>query len=189
MYTEEIPTETENAFDIEPEQDAPALRPQFCIDSDSAAEWLLRLLVNNAAEKIRITAQAQDMIAALEADSGDLMFKYGAALEHYCREKLAQEGNRRKSVRFLQGTCAFRWQGPAMRLKDTAAALTWCKENAPALVAVETLERVDTEAFRQQAERLRSETGELLPGVEYSEGGDSFSLSFPTEVKPKKAKK
>ncbi|MCW3053111.1 MAG: hypothetical protein JWN14_2281 [Chthonomonadales bacterium] len=179
MSAEEIQTE---------EAEAPALRPQFCIDTDWEAEWLLRKLANNAAEKIRVTAQAQDIIAALEADSADLMFKYGAALEHYCREKLAQEGNRRKSVRFLQGTGTFRYQGPSVRLKDAAAALSWCKENAPTLVAVETVEKLDADAFRQEAERIRAADGELLLGVEYCGGGDLFSMSFPAEVKPKRPK-
>jgi hypothetical protein len=53
---------------------------------------------------------------------------------------------------------------------------------------VETVERLDADGFRDAAERIRAEAGELLPGVEYSEGGDAFSLSFPTEVKSKKAK-
>ena len=104
-------------------EETPVVRPQFCIESDSSAEWLLRKLANNAAEKIRITAQAHDILEALDADTADLMFRHGAALEHYCREKLAAEGNRRKSVRFLQATCSFRYQGPAVRLKDHAAAL------------------------------------------------------------------
>ena len=104
------------------------------------------------------------------------------------REKLAAEGNRRKSVRFLQGTCAFRYNAPAVKIKDAAAALSWAKENAPALVAVETVERLDADAFRDAAEQRRAQDGELLPGVEYSEGGDAFSISFPTEVKPKKVK-
>ena len=116
------------------------------------------------------------------------MFKYDAALEAYCREKLVAEGNRRKSVRFLQGTCSFRYHAPAVRLKDHAAALEWAKENAPALVAVESVERLDADGFRDAAERIRAEVGELLPGIEYSEGGDAFSLSFPSAVKPKKAK-
>ena len=180
---------TENAFETEEsEQDAPAIRSDFHVDSDRAAEWILRILANNAAEKIWITAQAQEMIEALEADSASLLYRHGAELEHYCREKLAAEGNRRKSVRFLQGTCAFRWQGPAVRLKDPSAALTWCKEHLPALVACELVEKLDTDGFRDAAEKIRVADGELLPGVEYSEGGDSFRLSFPTEVKPKKAK-
>ena len=104
-------------------EETPVVRPQFSIESDSSAEWLLRKLANNAAEKIRITAQAHDILEALDADTADLMFRHGAALEHYCREKLAAEGNRRKSVRFLQATCSFRYQGPAVRLKDHAAAL------------------------------------------------------------------
>ena len=73
-------------------------------------------------------------------------------------------------------------------VQEAGAALVWAKENAPALVAVETLERLDADAFRQEAERIRAADGELLPGVEYSEGGDTFSLSFPSAVKPKKAK-
>ena len=116
------------------------------------------------------------------------MFKYGAALEAYCLAKLAATGNKRKSVRFLQGTCSFRYQGPAVRIKDAGAALIWAKEFAPALVALETVERLDADGFRKQAEEIRAADGELLPGVEYSEGGDAFSLSFPTAVKPKKAK-
>ena len=75
-----------------------------------------------------------------------------------------------------------------MRLKDADAALSWCKVNAPALVALESVERLDADAFRQRAEEIRAATGELLPGALYCEGGDSFSLSFPTAVKPKKPK-
>jgi phage host-nuclease inhibitor protein Gam len=172
----------------ESEQDAPAMPARFDIDSDRRADWLLRILANNEAEKIRITAQAQEITAALDADSADLMFKYGAALETYCREKLAAEGNKRKSVRFLQGTCAFRYQGAGVRIKDADAALRWAKENAPAMISTETMEKLDGDAFRKQAEEIRAADGELLPGIEYSEGGDAFSLSFPKEVKPKKPK-
>jgi hypothetical protein len=75
------------------------------------------------------------------------------------------------------------------RVEDSARQeLTWAKENAPLLVAVESVERLDGDAFRQEAEHIRKAIGELLPGVEYSEGGDSFSLLFPSAVKPKKAK-
>jgi hypothetical protein len=66
--------------------------------------------------------QAQDIIATLESVSTELRHQHGATLEHYCREKLAAEGNRRKCVRFLQGTCDFRYHTPAVRLKDHAAA-------------------------------------------------------------------
>jgi hypothetical protein len=160
---------TENAFEIEQsDQPAPEAR-EFHVDSDHAAEWMLRILANNSAEKVRITAQAQEMIEALEADSASWMYRHGAELEHYCREKLTTEGNRRKSVRFLQGTASFRYQGPAVKVKDLDAALTWAKENAPLLVATELVEKLDGDLFRAEAERIRIETGELLPGVEYCE--------------------
>jgi phage host-nuclease inhibitor protein Gam len=181
---------TENAYEIDqPEHDAQTVEEGYHVTTDSAAEWMLRILANNAAEKVRIIAQAQDIAAALDADSARLMYRHGAELEEYCREKLAASGNRRKSVRFLQGTCAFRYQSPAVRLKDPDAALTWCREHSPALLTVETVEKIDSEAFRQQAEAIRKETGELLPGAIYDEGGDNFSLSFPTAAKPKISKK
>ena len=85
---------------------------------------MLRILANNAAEKIRITAQTQDIIGALEANSASLLYRHGAELEHFCKKKLTAEGTRRKAVRFLQGTCAFRYREPAVRLKDTDAALS-----------------------------------------------------------------
>ena len=58
----------------------------------------------------------------------------------------------------------------------------------PVLVANESIERLDADAFRQEAERIRAADGELLPGVEYSEAGDTFSMYFPSAIKPKKAK-
>ena len=127
---------------------------------------MIRILANNAAEKTRVLAQAQEIVAALEADSAGLMYKHGAELERYCREKLAALGNRRYSVRFLQGTCAFRYQGPAVRVKDAAAALTWCKENAPLLIVCELVEKIDRDTLRDQAERIRIETGQEQEAID-----------------------
>ena len=54
------PMNTENAFETEESEQAalPKTPREFHVDSDRAAEWILRILANNAAEKIRITAQA-----------------------------------------------------------------------------------------------------------------------------------
>jgi hypothetical protein len=57
------------------------------------------------------------------------------------------------------------------------------------LFSCKLVEKLAPEEFCKQAELICAQSGELLPGVEYSEGGDAFSLSFPTEVKPKKAKR
>jgi len=48
-------------------------------------------------------------------------------------------------------------------VQEAGAALVWAKENAPALVAVESVERLDTDLFRQKADRIRRETGECCP--------------------------
>jgi hypothetical protein len=123
-----------------------------------------------------------------DTDTQRLQHLYGAELQEYARQTLAATGNRRRSITLLQGTLAFRSAAPHLRVCDPDAAPLRAKKNAPALIAVESVERLDTDGFRDAAERIRADAGELLPGVEYSEGGDAFSLSFPTEVKPKKAK-
>ena len=72
---------------------------QFQIDSDRAAEWLLRKLANIEAEKARVTAQAAAIVKSLDADAERLRFLFGSQLEAYCRAKMGQ--GRGKSVRFL----------------------------------------------------------------------------------------
>lgn len=170
-------------------EEFPGLPEGFHIDSDDRAEWLLRKLGNNAAEKARVLQQAQGIVASLDSDTAALLRRFGAELEEYTKAKLAAEGNKKKSVRFLQGTCAFRYQGPNVKVKDGEAALRWAKENAPALVTLETVETLDGEQFRKEALQIRTRTGELLPGVEYSEGGDVFNVLYPDGLKPARAKK
>jgi len=52
MNTGEIPTEGA--------QDATPMPERFDIHTDACAEWLLRILANNDAEKIRVAQQAQE---------------------------------------------------------------------------------------------------------------------------------
>lgn len=170
-------------------EETPEMPEGFHIDSDDRANWILRKIRQNQEEKEFVLQQAAAIAAALESDTASLMHRFGAELEEYTRGKLAEGGNKRKSFRFLQGTCAFRNQGPVVKVKDTDAAIEWAKQNAPALVLVETQEKLDGDAFRRQAEQIRTQTGELLPGVEFSEGGDSFSVSFPDVTKSTKKRK
>jgi phage host-nuclease inhibitor protein Gam len=148
----------------------------FCIDSDERAEWLLRKMGNLHAEKARVAAQAAEIVRQIDADLADLSFLYGAQLESYCRRKLAASGNRRRSVAFLQGTCAFRSVPAGLRVKDIAAALQFAQEALPSVVR--TVQSLDSGAYREAAiERLKA-TGEVLPGVETTPERDNFTVKF-----------
>jgi phage host-nuclease inhibitor protein Gam len=150
--------------------------PQFHIDSDSAAEWLLRKLANIETEKARIQAQAAKMVRQLDADAQRLKHLYEGELLDYCRRRLAEKGNRRRSVTFLQGTVAFRTVAPSVKVSDPAAALVYAHDNG--LPAVKTVVTLDAAAYRAQAEQHRQETGELLPGIETTPEHEEHRLTF-----------
>jgi len=95
-----------------------------------------------------------------------------AQIEAYCRSRLQETGDRRKSIQFLQGKCSFRTIPGALRITDSAAALAYAQECLPA--AVTTVPTLDTAAYQQRAER----TGELLPGLEFTPEHTSFALTF-----------
>jgi hypothetical protein len=144
----------------------------FHITSDAAANWLLRKLANIEAEQRRVQAQAAQIVKQLESDAARLRYLYEAELEAYVRERLQAEGNRRRSVTFLQGTCAFRIVPGGVRITDPLAALDYASRCLPE--AVKTQQVLDTARYRQVVE----ETGELLPGVEVTPAQEAFRVTF-----------
>jgi phage host-nuclease inhibitor protein Gam len=151
-------------------------RAEFHIDSDAAAEWLLRKLANIDAEQKRVQAQAATLVAQLEGDAQRLKHLYEGELLDYCRRMLAAKGNRRRSVTFLQGTVAFRTVAPSVKVSDQSAAVEYCQTAAPTLVrSVVTL---DTAGYRDQAAKHFHETGNLLPGCASTPEHETHLLTF-----------
>jgi hypothetical protein len=152
---------------------------QFHINSDSAAEWLLRKLANIEGEKARVQFQSAQICKDLDTEAQHLRQLYEGELLDYCRRKLSQAGNRRRSVAFLQGSVAFRSVAASVRVSDQSAAVTYAQAAAPALVrSVVTL---DAAGYRDQAVKHLQETGELLPGVERTPEHETHRLTFGKE--------
>ncbi|MCW3053837.1 MAG: Bacteriophage Mu Gam like protein [Chthonomonadales bacterium] len=165
--------------ELETAGELPPVRPEgFHICDERSANWLLRKLANIAAEKRRVTAQADEILRQLDADAQRLQHLFGAELEQFARHTLATTGSKRRSLTLLQGTLSFRTIAPALRVSDTAAAIRWAKQHAPALVTTTTTEEIDAKAFRDLAKIAKNTDGELLPGISISEGGENFSISF-----------
>ncbi len=58
-----------------------------------------------------MTVRTAEMIRRLDADAERLKDRYEGELLDYCRRKMAENGNRRRSVAFLRGSVCF----PAFR--------------------------------------------------------------------------
>ena len=102
-------------------------RAEFSINSETAANWLLQKLANIEAEQRRVKAQAEEIINRLRSDAERLQYLYGAQLEDFCRVRLAEGKNRRRSVAFLQGTCGFRTVPASIKITDMEAALLYAE--------------------------------------------------------------
>ena len=150
----------------------PATAEPFMVNDEKSANWYLRKLANIEAEQQRVQAQAAQIVAQLEADADGLKRLYASQLEAYCRARLNDTGNRRRSITMLQGTCCFRTVPAGFRIVDTAAALDHAMAHLPD--AVDTINCLSTIAYR----RIVEQTGECLPGVESTPAHESFTVRF-----------
>lgn len=151
------------------------LEPQeFCIDSDSAADWLLQKYAALDAEIVLITAQAQEAVKRLQADRQSLEHLYQGQLEAFIRQRVSEDKRGRKSLILPHGTCGFRTVPASVKIVDKAAALAYAQEHRPS--CIKTVYDLDTSAYRDIAERVANHDGEVLPGVEVSPERENFHI-------------
>jgi phage host-nuclease inhibitor protein Gam len=149
---------------------------EFHIDSDRAADWLLRKLANIDAEQKRVQAQAARIVAELQSDADNLRRLYEGELVNYARQRLAEAGRGRRTLHLLQGSVALRFVPASVRLSDPFAALDYARQAAPALVRTQV--SIDAAGYRDQAAKHWKETGELLPGCETTPEHETHRLTF-----------
>ena len=179
MQSQNEPTNENDFLPPYAHADAPAEagREEFHITDEAGANWLLSKLGNIEAEKQRVTAQAALIISQLDADADGLRWKYEGELQEYVRRHLAANGNRRRSLTLLQGTCAFRTCPPSLKISDPAAALDFCRRNLPD--CLKTAETLDTTKYREFAEKMQKAGAETLPvGIETVPQKENFSIKF-----------
>lgn len=159
---------------------------QFRIDSESAAEWLLGKLATIEAEETRIKAQSEKRLAELAADRNSLMSRFGDDLRLWARQEA--DRRRRQTVTTLQGTLAFRAFGAGIKITDVATAQKTARLVCPSAFTERTVEDFDKDAFLAHAEKVLSESGEILAGIERMAAGETFSIQFPKKEAKEKGK-
>lgn len=154
------------------------VKQEFHIDSDKAAEWLLRELANIEAEKNRISAQANAMIADLESSRKRLMQLYEQELTNYVQKRLETAGGKSKTVKFLQGTCQFRTVPGGLRLTNPDAAFKQAIDTGFENL-FESKITLNSAAYREYAQARFEEDGEIVPGMEIKPDEERFYIAFP----------
>jgi len=110
-------------------------------------------------------------VAQLDSEKNSLRDRFEAEAREWARQEIeTRYKGRRKSLTLLQGTFAFRAVPAMLRVDDVAAALN----TAATLGAI----KVDEVAYRKAALEVRSDTGELLPGVVLVPEREHFGVSF-----------
>ncbi len=153
----------------------------FAIDTRDRAEWYLRKLAEMEATEARITAQAEAMLKRLRGDRERFTGRFGAQFESFARGELARQGGKRRSVLFFNGTAQFTSVAPRLVVESMPDAITTARAVAPQTVTEEVPEpvvRFDKAAFLAYAKAHFETTGELLPGVTRTEGGEKFAVKF-----------
>jgi hypothetical protein len=151
-------------------------KPEFHIDSEKAASWLLSKLRAIEDEKAAIEDATRQRLDELTADYNRLMNRFGSELENWARGE--RETRRRKTITLpLAGaSLAFRTVPARVDLADTAAeiatTLGFIKAPTP-----------DLSAFRKHAEAQLKETGELIPGATLREAEERFYIKTPRSKK------
>lgn len=151
------------------------VKPEFCIDSDSAADWLLQKYAALDAEIVLITAQAQEAVKRLQADRQSLEHLYQGQLEAFVRERIADERRGRKSLILPHGTVGFRTVPASVRIVDEQVARVYA-ERTKMPNAILVTELLRTGVYGALAKKALEETGELLPGIEYVPERESFHI-------------
>ncbi len=148
----------------------------FCIDNEERANWLLRKLANLDAEKARVKAQAADILQSLTAEENRLRARFETELIEWAQREITRRGGKGKSLKLLQGTCAFRTVPAGVRVVSPAEAIDYAR--AQGWDMIRTVESLDADAYKREALTALLTTGEALPGVEGVPERESFSVKF-----------
>jgi phage host-nuclease inhibitor protein Gam len=150
-------------------------KPEFHIDSEAKANWLLGKLADIEAEKARIKVQADQRTKELDSDRESLLCRFSEELEAWSRQEA--ERRRRRTVTLMQGSVSFRIIPASIKVGEYTDALTTARAVCP--TAVQTATTLDKKAFVDFARNHFETTGELLPGVERTTEREAFTVKFP----------
>jgi hypothetical protein len=153
------------------------------IDAESKAnagegmEWLPGWFTRKIGEyndtRERLKAGYDAMVRAIDRQQAALEYRWGTKLQQEVDRQFS-EGVKGKSIRNPFGTIGYRKIPAGAKLVDKDEALAWAKENYPNAVKLEHTITVPDELDWQSLKSYIKDTGEEVPGIEYTDEIQSF---------------
>lgn len=151
----------------------------FVIDSREKAEWALRKIAAKEAEIALVQAQAQELLRSLESELESFQGRFRGQLESWARGALASAGGKSRTVKTLCGSLSFRTVPPRLVVASEADAMQTARLVCPdAIVEVPATEKLDRKVLGEYAKKQLAEAGEIIPGYQFVEATESFSIKF-----------
>ena len=145
---------------------------RFHVCNEESATWVVDKITGYAEREARIKAQAAELLAQIKSDRARFERRFIPELELWFKGAVPRG---RKSIILVTGTIATRTVAGAWTFKDREAATTWAREALPAAVAPVTTYQLDEDLVKAHA----GSTGEVVPGLEWREERESFSVRGP----------
>ncbi len=133
----------------------PEISSTFAVTDEASANWVVRKIIECRAYAQHCTEWCERECARAEHDEQFLLMRFGAQLREFLQTRLADQGNRRRSVGLPAGTIGFRKEPSRLVIDDEDAVRAWAKAHHPELLVV--TERLSKSALDELVER----TGEV----------------------------
>lgn len=163
-------------------------REAFTITDDKAADWAVRKIKEEAAERDRLLELVAAEEQALAEKKEQILKRYDSAtgylkglLAQYFETVPTKETKTQRTYQLLNGKLKLK-KGGIDYQRDDEALLSWCKEEMPAVVKVkETVDWANLKKIltvTEQGKVLIADTGEIVESITAVQKADTFEVDF-----------
>ncbi|HZZ41645.1 MAG TPA: host-nuclease inhibitor Gam family protein [Tepidisphaeraceae bacterium] len=114
----------------------PEVAEEFAVHDDNTANWVIRKIVEARAYAARCGEWCRREQLRARKTEEFFLHRYGGQLAAWARERIAQQGSRRKSLSLPAGTAGFRAEPARLVVEDESAVIGWAKSHCPDLVRI-----------------------------------------------------
>jgi hypothetical protein len=113
---------------------------RFCIDSENAANWLVRKVVAARNYGVAVKAYSEKELRRASREEEVLLFLFSRQAEEWARVEIERLGGRRKSIILPAGSMCLRHEKTKLIVDDEQAVIAWARSRVPQ--AIQTAEKL-----------------------------------------------
>jgi hypothetical protein len=154
----------------------------FTLQTREHCEWYLKKLAQMDQEEAIVAAQAEKMLRRIRANRERFTGRYKSQFDSFVRGEVAQDKSGARSVVFFHGTAQLRTVAARLVVKSEADAITTAALVCPeAISEVPASQKLDKSKLLAYAREHFKQTGEVLPGLDRTEPGESLTVTFASK--------